>query len=49
MKVTKEYLAKELRDLVSIFKLLATGKGTLSDYLLILTNLAAGALLGQMF
>ena len=42
----KDYLAKEMHDFKYIFTRLITGRGSLSDYLLVAVDLTAGIIIG---
>lgn len=44
----KDYLAKEMHDFKRVFKRLVTGRGSLSDYLLVAVDLTAGILIGVL-
>ena len=44
----KDYLAKEAHDFKYVFMRLISGKGSLSDYLLVAVDISAGIVVGAL-
>jgi len=48
MKITKEYILSEINDLKCILILLCKGKGSLSDYFLMVLTCCSGLAMGYL-